>query len=88
MSIFRRSVRAHRQQFRWSLRPSLENLELRMALAVSQSALLAQGGSPPVVEHPTFQRNFDASANRTSGVRSSIERRAATDRLHDIMLSE
>ena len=62
MSIFRRSVRAHRQQFKRSLRPALENLEIRMAPAVSPIVLLAGAASPPIVEHPTFQRDFDSSA--------------------------
>ena len=62
MSIFRRSVRAHRQKFSRPLRPSVENLEIRMAPAVSQIALVAEAGSTSVVERPTFQRDFDSSA--------------------------
>jgi len=63
MSIFRRSVRAHRQQSRRSLRPSLESLEIRTAPAVSPIALVAGPGSPSIVEHPTFQRDSGSGAD-------------------------
>src|SRR4051794_40857690 len=63
MSIFRRSVRAHRQQFRRSLRPSLKNLKIGMGPAVTQIGPLGGAVSPSVIERPTFQRDFGSSAN-------------------------
>ncbi|MFI5455035.1 MAG: hypothetical protein ACHRXM_06250 [Isosphaerales bacterium] len=63
MRIFRRSVRAQRQPFKRSLRPSLENLEIRMVPAVSPIALNPGGGTPSFVMNPTFQRASFPSAD-------------------------
>jgi subtilase family serine protease len=56
MSIFQRSVCAPKQRSKRSLRPSLEGLEIRMALAGSTVVLDPPGDLPSIVVHPSFQR--------------------------------
>jgi len=48
------------------LRPSLEDLENRMVLAVSRITMVAGGPAPSVVIHPTFQRETVPNADRAA----------------------